>query len=37
MYSRDLRTALYTRFEEDDGSIVEQRARSISTTFTPVE
>jgi hypothetical protein len=36
-YSRDLRTALYTRFEEDDGSIVEQRARSISTTFTPVE
>ena len=36
-YSRDLRTALYTRFEQDDGSIVEQRARSISTTFTPVE
>jgi hypothetical protein len=36
-YSRDLKTALYTRYEEDDGSIVEQRARAISTTFTPVE
>ena len=36
-YSRDLRAALYTRYEADDGSIVEQRARAISTSFTPVE
>jgi hypothetical protein len=36
-YSRDLKTALYTRNEDGDGSIVEMRARSISTSFTPVE
>ena len=36
-YSRDLRTALYARYEEDNGSIVEQRARAIWTSFTPVE
>ena len=36
-YSRDLRTALYTRYEEDNGAVVEQRARTISTSFTPVE
>jgi hypothetical protein len=36
-YSRDLKTSLYTRNEEGDGSIVETRARAISTSFTPVE
>jgi hypothetical protein len=36
-YSRDLKTSLYTRSEEGDGSIVETRARAISTSFTPVE
>jgi hypothetical protein len=36
-YSRDLKTALYTRSEDDDGSVVELRARTISTAFTPVE
>jgi hypothetical protein len=36
-YSRDLKTSLYTRNEEGDGSIVETRARNISTSFTPVE
>jgi hypothetical protein len=36
-YSRDLKTALYTRNEDGDGSIVELRARAISTAFTPVE
>jgi hypothetical protein len=36
-YSRDLKTALYTRNEDGDGSIVELRARAISTSFTPVE
>jgi hypothetical protein len=36
-YSRDLKTALYTRNEEGDGSVVEMRARTISTSFTPVE
>ena len=36
-YSRDLRIGLYTRYEEDDGSVVEQRARAISTSFIPVE
>jgi hypothetical protein len=35
--SRDLKTALYTRNEEGDGSVVELRARAISTAFTPVE
>jgi len=36
-YSRDLKTALYTRSQDGDGPIVEQRARAISTSFTPVE
>jgi hypothetical protein len=36
-YSRDLKTALYSRSEEGDGSITETRARAISTTFTSVE
>ena len=36
-YSRDLKTSLYSRSEEGDGSIVELRARDISTSFTPVE
>jgi hypothetical protein len=36
-YSRDLKTSLYTRSEEGDGSIVETRARAVSTSFTPVE
>jgi hypothetical protein len=36
-YSRDLKTSLYTRNEDGDGSIVELRARDISTSFTPVE
>jgi hypothetical protein len=37
-YSRDLKTFLYSRSEDDgDGSIVELRARDISTSFTAVE
>jgi hypothetical protein len=36
-YSRDLKTALYSRSEEGDGWVVETRARAISTEFTPVE
>ena len=36
-YSRDLKTSLYTRNEDGDGSIVELRARDVSTSFTPVE
>jgi hypothetical protein len=37
-YSRDLKTSLYSRSEDGgDGSIVELRARAISTSFTPVE
>jgi hypothetical protein len=36
-YSRDLKTSLYTRNEDGDGSVVELRARDISTSFTPVE
>lgn len=37
-YSRDLKTALYSRSEDGgDGAIVELRARAISTSFTPVE
>ena len=36
-YSRDLKTSLYSRSEDGDGSIVELRARDISTSFTPVE
>jgi hypothetical protein len=36
-YSRDLKTALYTRNDDGSGSIMEMRARDISTSFTPVE
>ena len=36
-YSRDLKTSLYSRVENSDGSIIELRARGISTTVTPVE
>jgi hypothetical protein len=37
-YSRDLKTSLYSRSEDGgDGSVVELRARAISTSFTPVE
>lgn len=36
-YSRDLKTSLYTRNEDGDRSIVEMRARDISTSFAPVE
>jgi hypothetical protein len=36
-YSRDLKISLYSRTENDDGTIVEVRARDISTSFTPVE
>jgi hypothetical protein len=36
-YSRDLKTSLYSRGEEGDGSVIELRARDISTSFTPVE
>lgn len=37
-YSRDLKTSLYNRSEDGgDGSVVELRARAISTSFTPVE
>jgi hypothetical protein len=37
-YSRDLKTSLYSRTEDGgDGSIVELRARGISTSFIPVE
>jgi hypothetical protein len=36
-YSRDLKTSLYTRNEDGDGSVIETRARAISTSFTPVE
>ena len=37
-YSRDLKTSLYSRSEDgSDGSVVELRARAISTAFTPVE
>jgi len=36
-YSPDLKTSLYSRTENSDGSIFELRARDISTSFTPVE
>lgn len=36
-YSRDLKTSLYTRYEESDGSVIEFRARGLSTSFKPVE
>ena len=36
-YSRDLKTSLYSRVENSDGSSLEFRARGISTTVTPVE
>jgi hypothetical protein len=36
-YSPDLKTALYSRSEEGDGSVTELRARTISTAFAPVE
>lgn len=36
-YSRDLKTSLYSRVENSDGSSMEFRARGISTTVTPVE
>ena len=36
-YSRDLKTSLYSRNEESDGSVMELRARSLSTSFKPVE
>ncbi len=37
-YSRDLKTSLYSRSEDgSDGSVVELRARAISTSFLPVE
>ena len=36
-YSRDLKASLYIRNEDGDGPIMEMRARSISTTFKPVE
>lgn len=36
-YSRDLKTSLYSRDEESDGSVVELRARRLSTSFKPVE
>jgi hypothetical protein len=37
-HSRDLKTSLYSRSEDGgDGSVVELRARAISTSFTPVE
>ncbi|WP_158813752.1 hypothetical protein [Methylocapsa sp. S129] len=36
-YSRDLKTSLYTRNEDGDGSVIEFRARDISTSFKPVE
>lgn len=36
-YSRDLRTPLYTRHEDGEGSVIELRARGLSTSFKPVE
>jgi hypothetical protein len=36
-YSRDLKTSLYSRAENSDGSVFELRARDITTTLTPVE
>ena len=36
-YSRELKTSLYSRSENDDGFTIELRARDISTSFTPVE
>lgn len=36
-YSRDLKTSLYSRDEESDGSVIELRARGLSTSFKPVE
>jgi len=36
-YSRYLKTSLYSRNEDSDGSVVELRARDISTSFKPVE
>jgi hypothetical protein len=36
-YSRDLKASLYTRTEDSGGSVVETRAREISTSFKPVE
>jgi hypothetical protein len=36
-YSRDLKASLYARTEDSGGSIVETRAREISTSFKPVE
>ncbi|MGD0187357.1 MAG: hypothetical protein ABSC25_19195 [Roseiarcus sp.] len=36
-YSRDLKTSLYSRLENSNGTILELRARDISTSFTPVE
>jgi hypothetical protein len=35
-YSRDLKTSLYSRSEDGERSIIEFRARDISTSFTPV-
>ena len=36
-YSRDLKTSLYSRAENSDGSVYELRARDITTMVTPVE
>jgi hypothetical protein len=36
-YSRDLKTSLYSRVENSDGSSMEFRAREISTNVKPVE
>jgi hypothetical protein len=36
-YSRDLKTSLYSRAENSDGSVLEVRARDITTMLTPVD